>query len=99
VADGKPELAGGRVVEVASVVWATGFRPGYGWIELPIFDKEGAPIHDRGVVDAAPGLYFLGLPFQSRITSAVNGGVGKDACHIADHLAGQAAKIDAPQTK
>lgn len=92
VVDGKPQLADGRGLEVASVVWATGFKPNFGWIEVPIFGADGYPIHYRGVVNKAPGLYFLGLPFQYTITSAVIGGVGKDARNIADHLAGRAKK-------
>lgn len=92
VVNGKPELADGRALEVAGVVWATGFRPDFGWIGLPIFDEEGYPVHHRGVVDAAPGLYFLGLPFQRTFASAVVGGVGKDARHVAEHLAGRATK-------
>jgi putative flavoprotein involved in K+ transport len=71
---------------VAVVVWATGFRPDFGWIELPIFDEAGYPIHHRGVVDTARGLYFLGLPFQYTPTSTHVGGVGKDARHLAEHL-------------
>jgi putative flavoprotein involved in K+ transport len=87
VADGKPHLADGRLLHVAAVVWATGFRLDFGWIELPIFDKDGYPIHHRGVVDAAPGLYFLGLPFQYTPTSEHVGGVGKDAHYIAERIA------------
>jgi putative flavoprotein involved in K+ transport len=87
VADGKPRLADGRVLDVAAVVWATGFRLDFGWIELPIFDDSGYPIHHRGVVDAAPGLYFLGLPFQYTPTSEHVGGVGKDAKYISEHIA------------
>jgi putative flavoprotein involved in K+ transport len=87
VADGTPRLADGRLLEVAVVVWATGFRPDFGWIDLPIFDDAGDPIHHRGVVAAAPGLYFLGLPFQYSSTSDHVGGVGRDAHHIAQHLA------------
>ena len=71
VVDGKPELADGRVLEVASVLWATGFKPGFGWIELPVFSQDGYPLQHRGVVDGAPGLYFLGLPFQHTFASAV----------------------------
>lgn len=89
VVDGKPQLADGQVLDVASVVWATGFRPDFGWIELPIFGEDGYPLQHRGVVDAAPGLYFLGLPFQHTFASAVIGGVGKDARYIAEHLAGR----------
>jgi putative flavoprotein involved in K+ transport len=87
VADGRPRLAGGRTLDVAVVIWATGFDPDLGWIQLPIFDDRGYPIHHRGVVAAAPGLYFLGLPFQQSPTSTHVGGVGKDARYIAEHLA------------
>jgi putative flavoprotein involved in K+ transport len=87
VVDGKPRLADDRVLDVAAVVWATGFRLDFGWIELPIFDDGGYPIHHRGVVDAAPGLYFLGLPFQYTPTSEHVGGVGQDAKYISEHIA------------
>jgi putative flavoprotein involved in K+ transport len=86
VADGYPRLADGRILDVAVVVWATGFRPDFGWIELPIFDNAGYPIHNRGVVDTASGLYFLGLPFQRSYTSTHIGGVGRDARYIAERL-------------
>jgi putative flavoprotein involved in K+ transport len=87
VVDGTPQLVDGRLLEVAVVVWATGFRPDFGWIDLPIFDHAGDPAHHRGVVAAAPGLYFLGLPFQYTPTSDHVGGVGRDARYIAQHLA------------
>jgi putative flavoprotein involved in K+ transport len=87
VVDGKPQLADGRILDVVAVVWATGFRFDFGWIELPVFDEGGYPIHHRGVVDAAPGLYFLGLPFQYTPTSEHVGGVGNDARYIAEHIA------------
>jgi putative flavoprotein involved in K+ transport len=87
VVDGTPRLADGRALEVAVVVWATGYRPDFGWIDLPVFDDAGNPTHHRGVVAAAPGLYFLGLPFQYTPTSDHVGGVGRDAHHIAQHLA------------
>jgi putative flavoprotein involved in K+ transport len=92
VVDGMPRLADGRLLEVAVVVWATGFRSDFGWIDLPIFDDAGAPAHHRGVVAAAPGLYFLGLPFQYSSTSDHVGGVGRDARHIAQHLAAQSQR-------
>jgi putative flavoprotein involved in K+ transport len=63
VVDGKPKLADGRALEVSVVVWATGFRPDFGWIELPVFGEDSYPLQHRGVVGATPGLYFLGLPF------------------------------------
>src|SRR5215204_6345528 len=87
VVDGMPRLADGRVLDVAAVVWATGYRLDFGWIELPIFDDGGYPVHHRGVVDAAPGMYFLGLPFQHTPTSEHVGGVGNDARHISEHIA------------
>jgi putative flavoprotein involved in K+ transport len=87
VVDGKPQLADGRALEVSAVVWATGFRPEFGWIELPVFGEVGYPFQHRGVVESAPGLYFLGLPFQHSFASAVIGGVGKDARYIAEHIA------------
>lgn len=92
VADGKPRLADGRALDVAAVVWATGFRPDFGWIDLPIFDAAGNPIHRRGLVDGAPGLVFLGLPFQYTPTSTHIGGVGRDARHLAAHLAAAAGR-------
>jgi putative flavoprotein involved in K+ transport len=90
VADGAPRLTDGRTLEVAVVVWATGYRPDFGWIDLPIFNDAGDPVHHRGVVAAAPGVYFLGLPFQYSSTSDHVGGVGRDARHIAEHLAAPA---------
>jgi putative flavoprotein involved in K+ transport len=86
VADGKPRLADGRILDVAAVVWATGFRPDFGWIKLPIFDADGYPVHHRGVVVEQPGLYFLGLPFQHTLVSEMILGAVHDARYIADHL-------------
>lgn len=86
VAGGKPRLEDGRVLEVDAVVWATGFGPDFGWIELPIFGKDGYPLHHRGVVESETGLYFLALPFQHTLTSALIGGVGADARYVAEHL-------------
>lgn len=82
----RPKLEGGRVLEVNTVVWCTGFRPDYHWIDLPIFDRNGYPRHDRGVVESQPGLYFMGLLFQRTLGSALLVGVGKDAEHVATHI-------------
>jgi putative flavoprotein involved in K+ transport len=76
---GKARLQDGRILDIQAVVWATGFRPDYQWIGLPVFDQYGFPRHQRGVVPEAQGLYFLGLPFQSGPTSSQMGGVGRDA--------------------
>jgi putative flavoprotein involved in K+ transport len=79
---GKPQLEDGRVLQVEGVVWATGFQPDYRWINLPIFDKYGYPVHTRGVVHDMPGLYFIGLLFQTGLSSSLLGGIGKDAAYI-----------------
>jgi len=67
------------------VIWCTGFTPDYRWIDLPVFGDDGYPRHVRGVVGEAPGLYFVGLRFQHRMTSALIGGVGADAEHVVKH--------------
>ena len=84
---GNPLLSDGRALKVASIVWATGFRPDFGWIEPSICGDDGYPVQHRGVVESAPGLYVLGLPFQHTFFSETIGGVGQDARHIAEHLA------------
>jgi len=84
---GKPVLQDGRVLSVANVIWCTGFVPDFGWIDLPVFDRDGYPVHSRGVVKGEPGLYFLGLPFQYTLTSSLIGGVGRDARFIAEQIA------------
>jgi putative flavoprotein involved in K+ transport len=83
VQSGKPQLEDGRILPTEGVVWATGFRPDYRWINLPIFDEHGYPLHSRGVAQGQPGLYFIGLLFQSGLSSSLLGGVGKDAAYIA----------------
>ncbi|MCB1422635.1 MAG: NAD(P)-binding domain-containing protein [Nitratireductor sp.] len=67
-----------------TVIWATGFRPDFHWLELPVFDQRGRLLHEEGHV--APGLYVLGLPFLRRRNSALIDGVGKDAETLADHI-------------
>lgn len=86
VQNGYPMLEDGRVLEVDNVVWCTGFVPGFDWIDLPVFDDYGFPVQYRGVVDSVPGLYFMGIPFQYSPSSALVGGVGRDAQYIASHI-------------
>jgi putative flavoprotein involved in K+ transport len=86
VENGVPLLEDGRALDVANVIWCTGFRQDYSWIDLPVFDGVGAPVHERGVA-AEPGLYFLGLDFLYSFTSENVGGVRRDAKHIARHIA------------
>lgn len=86
VRDGMPQLADGRVLDVANVVWCTGFVCDFSWIDLPVLGDDGQPVHERGVVSAAPGLYFVGLRFQYAAVSEVLPGVGRDAAHVVRHL-------------
>lgn len=71
---------------IASIVWATGYALDFGWIDLPAFDAEGRPRHERGV-SVVPGLHFLGLPWLSRRASAFIWGCWTDAAYLADHIA------------
>ena len=99
VADGRPVLADGRVLNVSNVIWCTGFRQDFGWIELPVIAEDGWPDEERGVVTGAPGLYFSGLAFQFRFTSMLVGGAGADAAYVAAHIAARsprAASAPAP---
>jgi hypothetical protein len=59
---------------------------GRDWIDLSLPTDNGVPIHDRGIVESCPGLYFVGLPFLYSLSSALLGGVGRDAKHIVDHI-------------
>lgn len=68
-----------------TIVWATGYRPGYGWLDPAAFDRRGRVVHDGGVC-ALPGLYLLGLPFLRRRKSSFVDGVGPDAGELASHL-------------
>jgi putative flavoprotein involved in K+ transport len=86
VRNGYPVLEDGRVLEVSNVIWCTGFTPNYDWIELSLPAHNGVPIHDRGIVKSCPGLYFVGLPFLYSLSSALVGGVGRDAEHIVHHI-------------
>lgn len=84
---GMPVLEDGRVLDVANVVWCTGFRPDYEWINAPdVVGEDGWPKGARGVA-TAPGLYFLGVPFQYGFTSMLVAGAGRDAGHIVDRIA------------
>jgi putative flavoprotein involved in K+ transport len=87
MSDGSPQLEDGRVLDVSNLIWCTGFRPDFSWIDLPAFGNDGEPVHERGVVSSEPGLYFVGLFFLSSLTSSLVGGVGRDAGHIAKNIA------------
>lgn len=73
---------------IGSVVWATGYRLDFGWVDLPLFDEWGYPRHTRGVT-THPGLYAVGLPWLHSVASAVFAGVGADAAHVVEHIVGR----------
>ena len=89
VEDGRPQLEDGRTLDVRNVVWCTGYRPGFDWIDFPIFGEDGKPKHERGVVDDVPGLYFCGLFFQHSLWSETVVGMPRDARYVVDRIAGQ----------
>ncbi len=72
--------------EIRTVVWATGFRPDYTWLDVPVFDRKGRVRHDGGVVEA-PGMYLMGMPFLRRRKSTLIDGAGDDARDLSAHLA------------
>jgi putative flavoprotein involved in K+ transport len=88
--DGLPLLEDGRVLEVTNVIWCTGFRPDFSWIDLPVFGAANDPIeptHERGIVSSEPGLYFVGLFFLYAMSSGFLPGVARDAQHVVKDIA------------
>ena len=83
--------------EIRSIIWATGFRPDYSWLDVPVVDRKGHLRHDGGVVDA-PGLYAIGLPVLRRRKSTFIHGAEDDARDLIEHLAGYLANRTARQT-
>jgi putative flavoprotein involved in K+ transport len=79
---GTPLLADNRTLKVNSVIWCTGFEPGFSWIDLPILGERGIPVHDCGIVTQCPGMYFVGLHYLYAMSSATPVGVGRDAERI-----------------
>jgi putative flavoprotein involved in K+ transport len=71
---------------VSTILWANGYRPDFGWIELPLFDEYGWPLQERGV-SSHPGLYFVGLHWLYKRKSSLLFGVGEDAEHVASRIA------------
>jgi putative flavoprotein involved in K+ transport len=75
------------VLDVANIIWCTGYHPGFSWIDLPIFDEHGEPAHERGRATGVPGLWFVGLHFLYAMSSAMIHGVGRDAERVANAIA------------
>lgn len=86
VQDRRPLLANDRALDVANIIWCTGYEPGFSWIDLPVFDEKGKPMHERGVVHREPGMYFVGLHFLYAMSSATLVGVGRDAEYVANAI-------------
>ena len=72
--------------QIKTIIWATGFRPDYSWLDVPVLDHKGHVRHDGGVVES-PGMYLLGMPFLRRRKSSLIDGVGDDARDLSAHLA------------
>lgn len=88
IENGQPRLEDGRRLDVANVVWCTGFHPGFSWIDLPgVEDGSSEPDHHRGIVEATPGLFFVGLKFLHSVSSEQIHGVGRDAARITEAIA------------
>ena len=96
VRGGLPLLEDNRALDVANVIWCTGFTPGFSWIDLPVMG-EVEPLHKRGVVEKEPGLYFVGLAFQYSYSSTMIYGVERDADYIAKQIA-MRSKSSIPET-
>ena len=71
---------------IKTIIWATGFRPDYSWLDVPVLDRKGRIRHDGGVVEA-PGMYLMGIPFLRRRKSSLIDGAGDDARDLSAHLA------------
>lgn len=72
--------------DIKTVIWATGYRPDYSWLDVPVFDRKGRLSHDGGVVDS-PGMYLMGIPFLRRRKSSLIDGAADDARDLSAHLA------------
>jgi putative flavoprotein involved in K+ transport len=86
IEDGMPVTSDGVRLDVANVIWCTGYTTGFDWINLPVFDEGGHPNHNRGIVSTQPGLYFVGLYFLHAVWSETITGVQPDVKHVIDHL-------------
>jgi putative flavoprotein involved in K+ transport len=96
VRNGVPLLEDGRALEVANVVWCTGFHPGFSWIDLPVFAGNGELVQQRGIVASEPGLYFVGLHFLYALSSTMIHGVERDAERVADAIASRTRERTSP---
>jgi putative flavoprotein involved in K+ transport len=89
------------VLDVPNVIWCTGFKPDYSWIDLPLELEDGYPKQYRGAVADVPGLYFVGMIFLHSFSSMLILGAGRDAKRVVEHIAASrparaAATVDEP---
>ena len=89
VSRGMPVMEDDTTVNVKTVIWCTGFRPDFSWIDLDVQDGSGWPLTRRGISEKQRGLYFMGMPFQYSLASGFIGGVGRDAAHMVRKLVNQ----------
>ena len=94
VIDGLPVLEDVGALEVANVIWCTGFGNGLSWIDLPIFETNGEPRHQSGIASDEPGLYFVGLHFLHSFSSTMIHGIARDAKRIADTIERRTTGVD-----
>lgn len=81
--NGLPQLENGETLDVKNVIWCTGFYPSFSWIDIPIFNGK-EPLHQRGIVQKEPGLYFTGLHFLYSLSSTMIHGAERDAQYISE---------------
>jgi len=82
----KPVLEDGRIISPSAIIWCTGFKSDFSWLEPSAIDKKGYPLHERGISSVLDGFYFVGMTFQFAMSSHLLGGVGRDAAFIARHI-------------
>jgi putative flavoprotein involved in K+ transport len=96
--DGQPILDDGRIVQASNIVWCTGFQPDFDWVTPSVVDSDGWPRQRHGIATDLEGLYFVGLPFLHSAASSLLGGVGRDASHVAEHVATRVRRVAATAT-
>lgn len=93
VVDGYPVAEDGTPLRVDNVIWCTGYRPGFEWIDIPVLDDTGKPTHTRGIVESHPGLYFVGLYWLHSVWSETLTGMQIDARYVVDHVAARQREL------
>jgi putative flavoprotein involved in K+ transport len=92
VEESPPLLLDLNTGQIKTIIWATGYRPDYSWLDIPVLDHKGRVRHDGGVTDC-PGLYLIGMPFLRRRKSSLIDGAGDDARDLSTHLVDHLSRI------